>query len=169
MLGELTATQIDGVLRRQVIGRIGCFAGGTLYLVPITYAYDGESIYAHSVEGLKVRLMRENPHICFEVDHVDTLANWQSVIAWGTFEELHGVEAEYAMKRLQSRLLSHALGETSGAGETETYQAKTGNLPAVVYRIRLGERTGRFEHDYGIGLDGTRWTERTWDHELSLI
>lgn len=159
MLGSLTPAQIDEVLSRETVGRIGCCADGVLYVVPITYAYDGESIFAHSVDGLKVHVMRQNPRVCFEVDHIDNLANWQSVIAWGTFEELHGQDAERAMQRLHSRLLSRALSDTmdaSSPGEAaQTYQAKVGNLPGVVYRIRLSERSGRFEHQFGVeGDDG---------------
>ena len=32
--------------------------------------------------------MRANPFVCFEVEDIDDLANWHSVIAWGVFEEL---------------------------------------------------------------------------------
>jgi nitroimidazol reductase NimA-like FMN-containing flavoprotein (pyridoxamine 5'-phosphate oxidase superfamily) len=28
-------------------------------------------------------MMRANPHVCFEVDHRENLANWRSVVAWG--------------------------------------------------------------------------------------
>ena len=28
--------------------------------------------------------------VCFEVDHIRDLGNWQSVIAWGRYEELAG-------------------------------------------------------------------------------
>ena len=33
-------------------------------------------------------MMRANPFVCFEVEDIDDLANWHSVIAWGVFEEL---------------------------------------------------------------------------------
>lgn len=169
MLGELSAAQIDEVLRGEVIGRLGCCTGTTVYVVPITYAYDGEYVYAHSADGMKIRLMRENPHVCFEVDHIDNLANWQSVIGWGTFEELHGADAERAMQRLRARLLSRAVSETSLPGQipavAQTYQAKAGNPPAVVYRIRLSERTGRFEREFGVSSDA----QQNWDRMWGLI
>lgn len=82
MLGESNEAQTDQVLRSEVIGRLGCHAQGLTYLVPVTYAYDGDCIYGHSVEGLKVRMMRANPNVCFEVDAMESLANWRSVIAW---------------------------------------------------------------------------------------
>lgn len=39
-------------------------------------------------EGQKLHMMRANPFVCFEVEDIDDLANWHSVIAWGVFEEL---------------------------------------------------------------------------------
>jgi uncharacterized protein len=82
MLGELNEAQVDQVLRSEVIGRLGCHAQGRTYIVPITYAYDGDCIYGHSAEGMKVRMMRANPNVCFEVDEMESMANWRSVIAW---------------------------------------------------------------------------------------
>ena len=59
-------------------------------MVPIAYAYHEGTIAGHSGLGPKVEMMRENPNICFEVDRIESLGNWQSVIAWGTYEELTG-------------------------------------------------------------------------------
>jgi len=161
MLGMLNDEQIDQLLRRQVVGRLGCHANGQTYVVPITYAYDGEYIYARSMEGLKLQFMRVNPQVCFEVDLVDDLANWQSVIAFGTFEELHGAAAEVATQRLVSRLLSRAASQTSELARDLLSQPQPQRpqpreqeppMSVVVYRIHLSQRTGRFEHEYGTSL-----------------
>lgn len=164
MLGTLDETQIDEVLRSEVIGRLGCHAEGRTYIVPITYAYDGQYIYCHSLDGLKLRLMRANPRVCFEVEHIDNMANWQTVIAWGTFEPLEGVAAEEAMRRLVSRLLSLSLSETIEPlreAVSRTYAVKAGDgYTATAYRIRLEERTGRFEREHGIELFSADEQER---------
>ena len=88
---------------RSDIGRIGCFAFGRPYVVPVTYAYDGVAVYAHSREGLKLRMMRNNPNVHFEVDSVEGCSTWKSVIALGTFSELEAREAEFAMEILRRR------------------------------------------------------------------
>ena len=103
MLGELTSEEIDEVLHSEAVGRIGCYAFGRPYVVPVTYAYDGAAVYAHSREGLKLRMMRNNPNVCFEVDSVDGCSTWKSVIALGTFSELEAREAESAMEILRRR------------------------------------------------------------------
>lgn len=54
MLGELNPTMIERLLHDNIVGRIGCHSFGRTYVVPITYAYDGNAIYAHSAEGTKL-------------------------------------------------------------------------------------------------------------------
>ena len=141
MLGELTSEEIDSVLRSEAVGRIGCYAFGRPYVVPITYAYDGVAVYGHSREGLKLRMMRSHPTVCFEVDRLDDLASWQSVIATGTFSELEAGEAEVAMQLLRRRLAPLVPSATS----VPDGRSHPSGLPWSVFRILLGERTGRFE------------------------
>lgn len=100
MLGELSDEEIDNLLRSEVIGRIGCHAESRTYIVSVTYAFDGDSIIGHTSEGLKTQIMRINPHVCFEVAKVENMANWQSAIVWGVFEELQGYDARLAMQKL---------------------------------------------------------------------
>jgi hypothetical protein len=146
--------QIDQVLRAEVVGRIGCHAGGLTDVVPVTYADDGGSVYGHSAEGLKLRLMRAHPEVCFEVDHMENPGSWQSVIAWGTFGELHGEEAVRALRLLARRFAGLVVSETSlpgpaGSGGTPAAPpppgARDGAPPATVSRIRLHTKTGRLE------------------------
>ncbi len=54
MLGTLNSEQIEQILRSEVIGRIGCHANGQTYVVPITYAYDGERVICHTSQGRKI-------------------------------------------------------------------------------------------------------------------
>jgi len=68
MFGELSQNEIEDLLHQQVIGRIGCHADDTTYVVPISYAYDGQYVYGHTREGMKLNLMRKNRNICFEID-----------------------------------------------------------------------------------------------------
>lgn len=63
MLGELNKDQIEQVLQTQAIGRIGIHADERRYVVPVTYVFDKDSVYAHLREGLKIRMMRKNPRV----------------------------------------------------------------------------------------------------------
>lgn len=140
MLGELTNREIETTLRENVIGRVGCHAYGHTYVVPITYAYDGIYAYAHTTVGMKLHMMRDNPHLCFEVDQMDDLANWRSVIAWGTFEELHGPIADEAMQFLIDRIEARLSGPPGAS-----VHPNSATEQVIVFRIKLELKTGRFE------------------------
>jgi nitroimidazol reductase NimA-like FMN-containing flavoprotein (pyridoxamine 5'-phosphate oxidase superfamily) len=148
MLGELSRQDIQEVLNRHAIGRLGCHSRGFTYVVPISYVYDGASaIYFHSLDGLKIQMMRENPHVCFEVDNAVNPADWQSVIAWGTFEELTGKAATAGLELLLRRLLPYVTGETTTPSDGIPGSAKVKKLKreVLVCRVNLVEMTGRFE------------------------
>jgi nitroimidazol reductase NimA-like FMN-containing flavoprotein (pyridoxamine 5'-phosphate oxidase superfamily) len=148
MLGELTREQVEHLLHSEVVGRIGCHAEGRTYVVPVNYVYDGEFLYGHAAEGMKLRMMRANPEICFQVEHRTTLSDWQSVVAWGTFEELAGRDATRAMDLLLDRLLPLLAREASPATRDDARATLAPGTPIerlAIYRIRLRERTGRYE------------------------
>ena len=71
MIEELDEHEVDAFLRRQVVGRVGCHAEGETYVVPVLYVWDGECIYVQSIEGRKIRMMRANPQVVFEVDEYE--------------------------------------------------------------------------------------------------
>jgi nitroimidazol reductase NimA-like FMN-containing flavoprotein (pyridoxamine 5'-phosphate oxidase superfamily) len=147
MLGELTANQIETVLQVEVVARIGCHAEDTTYVVPITYAYDGEYVYGHTKEGMKIDMMRKNPKVCFEVDTMENMSNWRSVIAWGTFEELkEPKERKKGMQKLIDRLGPLLTGETTiSHAMTDGHGTYIEAMKGVVYRIKLNTKTGRYE------------------------
>jgi hypothetical protein len=150
MIGELQPQQIEEVLSSQVVGRIGCHAGGETYIVPISYAYDGTYVYCHTHEGKKLDMMRQNPKICFEVDDLKDMANWRSVIAKGTFQELVSRhERNNAMQTLLNRYLPVLSSITTHLGEFWPFiPDDTREIKGVVFRIALKEKTGRFESGY---------------------
>ena len=132
MIAELDRAEIDELLHAQVVGRIGCHTDGATFVVPVIYAYDGEAFYAYSLEGRKIRMMRANPSVCFEVDEYDGRGSWRSAIAQGTYEELEGADAQRALALLTERFAARG-GERRprGAGRP------------VAFRIRIDEVTGR--------------------------
>jgi nitroimidazol reductase NimA-like FMN-containing flavoprotein (pyridoxamine 5'-phosphate oxidase superfamily) len=147
MFGKLNSEQIETLLRQQVVGRIGCDGGDQIYVVPVSYAYDGKYIYVHSLEGKKIEMMRRHPKVCFQVDDMPNMANWQSVIAWGKFEELSDViERNKALKTLIDRHLPQVSSATTHLGGHWPFQPEDFNtIEGIVFRIEVQEKTGRFE------------------------
>ena len=57
---------------RTNLARLACSHAEQPYVVPISFAYDGESncLFSFSAIGKKVQWMRENPKVCVEVEDV---------------------------------------------------------------------------------------------------
>lgn len=149
MFGQLTDLEIDSLLSTQVFGRIGCHANNKTYIVPVSYAYDGKYIYGHTQEGMKIKMMRENPSVCFEVDTLANMANWKSVICWGEFEELtNKPDRDNALKVLLHRTLPIITSKTVQLSPQWPFPpSEYDNIKGIVYRICLTGKTGRFEQE----------------------
>jgi uncharacterized protein len=150
MIGSLNEDEVEQLLRSERVGRVGCAADGRVYVVPVTYVYESGCIYGQSGFGMKVTMMRSNPNVCFQVDRIINWADWQSVVAWGRYEELRGADAEAALEWL---MRSDARFEDDGydlqeqpSGRSFEHLTRQILHQGVIYRIRLSERTGRFEH-----------------------
>ncbi|MGZ5134759.1 MAG: pyridoxamine 5'-phosphate oxidase family protein [Flavitalea sp.] len=147
MLGVLNETQMNNVLSSQALGRLACTDGKQPYIVPVTYTFDGKYIYGQTIEGTKLKILRKNPNVCFEVDTMINMRNWQSVIVYGKFEELKNKEAEKARDILFDRvfpLLTSSTIHSFGHEEAGKVDDST-RIKPVMYRIKIQKMTGRFE------------------------
>jgi len=149
MFGQLADAEIEELLTTQILGRIGCHTNDITYVVPVSFAYDGKYIYGHAEEGMKINIMRKNPAVCFEVDCLANMANWQSVICQGQFEELTGKkERDAALEILLARSLPLIVSKTVKLSPHWPFPpADFDNITGIVYRILLKEKTGRFERE----------------------
>ncbi|MFT3772178.1 MAG: hypothetical protein QM820_42785 [Minicystis sp.] len=97
-------------------------------------------------------MMRESPSVCLQVDHIQDMANWRSVIAWGTFRELHGAEASEGLQKIMGRLLGWARDvdgrpppSFAALDQASGHRAMGLGRQAVVGRIDLTEMKGRYQ------------------------
>jgi uncharacterized protein len=150
MIGTLTGEQCEQVLRSGLTGRLGCSDENGVYVVPVTYVYDDNYIYAHSREGTKVQMMRKNPKVCFEVDSIESMTNWRCVIVRGRFQELvRESDQAKALDILKNRLMPYLLSETMRPkGLNHEAEKITKEQKPVVYRIEIDQITGRYEKNF---------------------
>jgi nitroimidazol reductase NimA-like FMN-containing flavoprotein (pyridoxamine 5'-phosphate oxidase superfamily) len=147
MIGNLKEQQIDSLLRSELVGRLGCHAQGITYIVPVSYYYDGQLIYGYTKEGLKTELISQNSSVCFQVDRIENLANWQSVIVQGEFQILKGSEVEKALQLLTNRMMPFKTGESNqpkfGMEKLPTLTKPSTHF--ITYCIKIKEWYGKFE------------------------
>jgi nitroimidazol reductase NimA-like FMN-containing flavoprotein (pyridoxamine 5'-phosphate oxidase superfamily) len=150
MLGSLSIEQINDLLKTEMVGRIGMVIDKKVYVVPITYVYHDGYLYSHSHEGQKITGMNENPNVCFEIDRISNLANWQSLIISGVYEELKSEEEilharKILSDRLRPLLQSETMRPAERLPEPHPHNAGTKN---ITFRIKILEKSGKYETTY---------------------
>ena len=103
---QLAETDIKEILHKAAYGVLALVDGNNqAYAVPLSFVYFREALYFHSAaEGLKLDLVRQNPHAAFCVvgatavlpEHFTT--NYESVIALGKTVEVTAEEKEAALE-----------------------------------------------------------------------
>jgi nitroimidazol reductase NimA-like FMN-containing flavoprotein (pyridoxamine 5'-phosphate oxidase superfamily) len=64
--------EIDALIHASKVMHLGLADGGTPFVVPVFYAYDGASLFFHSAKaGTKIEMLKRNNLVCFEItaDH----------------------------------------------------------------------------------------------------
>ena len=119
------------ILSNNYIGYLAYLDVASPYVVPITYHYDSatNSITSYSSEGHKIKAMRKNPAVAISVNEITSVADWQSVMVHGKFEELQGIDAKHMLH--EARFISEFSAKIEAEGTP------------IVFRINIDEITGK--------------------------
>ena len=136
MMRTLTDNEARALFLFSKVARLGCSVNGEPYVVPINCHLEDNCLYSHSLPGLKISGLRENPRACVQVDQIESDLHWRSAIAFGKFDEItRGPERANVLNKLRRKfpLLT----------PVESAIAVDGSAPEViVFRIRIERLTG---------------------------
>jgi nitroimidazol reductase NimA-like FMN-containing flavoprotein (pyridoxamine 5'-phosphate oxidase superfamily) len=133
MLNESEARRLFQYAR---VARLGCIVKGEPYVVPINCIIEDNHLYSHSLPGLKISGLRENPSACVQVDEVESDLKWRSAIAFGKFEEI-------TKQNERADVLTKLLRRFPLLTPVESAIALDGASPSViVFRIRIERLSG---------------------------
>lgn len=136
---SLGREEIDAILARNHVGRIAYGRDNRIDIEPIHYVYADGWIYGRTSHGAKLETTGYawSP-VAFEVDEVEGLFQWRSVVVHGGFYTVPADGAEWERQEWSRgvELLRGLVPETF-----------TGDDPAphrdVLFRIAVQEATGR--------------------------
>ena len=143
-LPELTREEMLQMLDEERVGRIGLNDDPQPYVVPTDFAFEDGAIYIHTPDlGLKARLARLNPNVCFEVDRYnDSVTDFRSVIVRGRMTEVSDpVERTKAMKSLGQKAAGSDLAAVHGIRQDGGGQELEGP-PITIFKIEICDMTG---------------------------
>ena len=136
MIKDLSREESLKLLRSGRLARLGCVTEEGPYVVPVSYVFDGECAFIHSLPGRKITALRADPRACLQVDDIASDTRWRSVIAFGVYEE---VTAPAERERVLGRLLKQYPTLTP-VEATIVQDAQPPNI--VVFRVRVDRITG---------------------------
>lgn len=90
-LETMGRAEIDAFLDSQSVGVLGLSADPVPYLLPLSFGYDGESLYFTYLlgeESTKEQLTEQTERASFLVYSAETRFNWRSVLIEGEFRKV---------------------------------------------------------------------------------
>ena len=88
----LDLSECEALLGRHHVGRIAYTFHDRVDIEPIHYVFEHGRIFGRMQFGRKIETLAHDPWVAFEVDEVDGLFDWRSVVVHGriVFPDPHG-------------------------------------------------------------------------------
>lgn len=86
MFSVLDTAQCHALLASQHVGRIAFTFRDRVDIEPVHYVFRDGWIWGRTQHGTKVNILAHHPWVAFEVDHVEALFTWRSVVVRGRVE-----------------------------------------------------------------------------------
>ncbi len=139
-LPELSREEMLRMLDEERVGRLGLNDEPQPYVVPTDFAFEDGAIYIHTPDrGLKAKLARANPNVCFEVDRYnETVTDFRSVIIRGRMTEVSDpAERTGAMQSLGRKAagFNYAAAHRDGGNHS-------GPSSITIFKIEIRDMTG---------------------------
>ena len=136
MMKMITDEEARKLFESTRVARLGCIVNGEPYVVPINVHLEDDCLYGHSLPGMKISALRQNPRACVQVDEIHSDLRWSSAIAFGKYEEIikPGEHADVLNKLLKKfPMLTPVESAIASDGEA---------AEVIVFRIRIERLTG---------------------------
>ena len=136
MMNLLSDNEARRLFQSARVVRLGCIVNGEPYVVPINCYLEDDYLYSHSLPGLKISGLRENPSACVQVDEIESDLRWRSAIAFGKFEEITKPNERHdVITRLLKRFPMLTPVESAIAVDGSAAEV-------IVFKIRIERLTG---------------------------
>ena len=135
---ELRRDECERVLARNSVGRLAFTFKDRVDIHPIHYAYDDGWLYGRIDPGEKFSTIKHNRWVAFEVDEVDGVFDWRSVVVRGAFYRLEkqGAPDEAAARDRAIKLLQDIVPGTGTPTDPVGFRD-------IYFRIHTDDMTGR--------------------------
>ena len=137
-LRALSLDECDDLLQRNQVGRLAFTFHDRVDIEPVHYVYADGWLHGRTSPGTKVATLLHHPWVAFEVDEVQGLFDWRSVVVHGVVDipDADGSPADKAAFTGTLALIRELVPEALEADDPTP-------LRQVLFRIHVDEVTGR--------------------------
>jgi len=141
--------EVDALLGRAKVCRVGFAANGEPYVVPLSYGYDPEenALFFHTAkEGKKIDCIEANPRVCFEVEGaVEVKGGDERACSWGVrYESVIGFGAIVEVADPAEKAQACLLLTEQQAGRSTRWTVDEKSVSATrVWRLDIESLTGK--------------------------
>lgn len=147
MIKNLEPSECIKILKENYIGHLAYIFQNRPFVIPITYFYEQKinTIIGYSSEGHKTKALRILSNASIEVSEIESVNNWQSVLAHGKYEELNGSQAKSYLHTFSNgikdiiRQKEEKYPQCISDFSSKIYDQEV----PIVFRINLDEITGK--------------------------
>ena len=147
MFRALNERESIALLMLNYVGNLSYIYRDKPFVVPITYFYDMENsvIIGYSAEGHKINAMRKNVNVSLSVTDIDSVNDWKSVLAHGTYQEIIGSAAKAKLHQfslgVKDLIINKEFRKLNFISEFSS-KIETDKMP-IVFQIKVDDITGR--------------------------
>ena len=80
----MSAAACEAMLARHQVGRMAYAFHDRVDITPIHYVYSDGWLFARTSHGAKMDVLAHTPWVAFEIDEIDGVFDWRSVVVHGT-------------------------------------------------------------------------------------
>jgi nitroimidazol reductase NimA-like FMN-containing flavoprotein (pyridoxamine 5'-phosphate oxidase superfamily) len=134
----LNRAECESILARNHVGRLAFSFHDRVDIEPLHYVYDNGWLVGRTSYGAKLGTLRHRPWVAFEVDEIEGIFDWRSVVIHGVFDIVTADgpprEAQAWERAIES--LRTLVPATAAPGDPVPFRT-------VIFRIKIDEVTGR--------------------------
>ena len=137
-------TELIAIIAKAKVCRLAMVDGDSPYIVPLSFGYADNRLYFHgATKGKKIDLIKTNPNVCFEFDHLIETVESEKACSWSMkFQSIVGFGKASLLETSESKEDALAIIMAQYSEEQFTFPDKVIQATAVIM-VSIESITGK--------------------------
>ena len=139
MIKEMSDYDLREMIQNSHVGRLAYILDDRPVIVPMSFRFNGGSLYSFTTDGQKTAAMRKNDAVCILFDHIISRTEWKTVVLQGRYREIAREDEKAAIVNIMS---AEPTWWEPAYTKTVTKDGGTRKLEPVFFRVDVESASG---------------------------